>query len=76
MSLIITKEKCVGCTLCVKVCPFGALYMENKKAVVRPEQCTLCGACVETCKFDAIEIKREKTADADTQARGDRKSVV
>jgi electron transfer flavoprotein alpha subunit len=44
--------------------------MENKKAVVRPEQCTLCGACVETCKFDAIEIKREKTADADTQARG------
>jgi len=69
MSLIIAKEKCVGCTLCVKACPFGALYMENKKAVVRPEQCTLCGACVEVCKFDAIEIKREKTADADTQAR-------
>jgi len=70
MSLIITKEKCVGCTLCVKVCPFGALYMENKKAVVRPEQCTLCGACIEACKFDAIEIKRETTAEADTEARG------
>jgi electron transfer flavoprotein alpha subunit len=70
MPLIITKEKCVGCTLCVKVCPFGALYMENKKAVVRPEQCTLCGACIEACKFDAIEIKRETTAEADTEARG------
>ncbi len=70
MSLNINKEHCVGCTLCVKVCPFGALYMENKKAVVRPEQCTLCGACVEACKFDALSIKRDKMVQTDTQARG------
>ncbi|MDD5018930.1 MAG: electron transfer flavoprotein subunit alpha [Candidatus Omnitrophica bacterium] len=70
MSLIISKEQCVGCTLCVKACPFGALFMDNKKAVVRAEQCTLCGACVEACKFQAITLKREKSAAADTESKG------
>jgi electron transfer flavoprotein alpha subunit len=70
MSLHIHNDKCVGCTLCIKSCPFGALVMENKKAVVKPELCTLCGACVETCKFEAIAIKREKTGTADTSAKG------
>lgn len=70
MSLIIHNEKCVGCTLCVKGCPFGALFMENKKAVVKAELCTLCGACVEICKFKALSIKREKVSPADTSAKG------
>ncbi len=70
MSLIIHNEKCVGCTLCVKGCPFGALFMENKKAVVKAELCTLCGACVEICKFKALSIKREKVSSADTSAKG------
>lgn len=70
MSLHINKEKCVGCTLCVKICPFGALAMHEKKAVVNVDLCTLCGACVEACKFEAIGIKREKAAHTDTEARG------
>ncbi len=60
MSLIIHEDKCVGCTLCVKACPFGALVMVDKKARVKMELCTLCGACIEPCKFDAITIKKEK----------------
>ncbi len=70
MSLNINKEKCVGCTICVKVCPFGALYMQDKKALVKIEQCTLCGACVEACKFNAISIKREKAVEADIESKG------
>lgn len=70
MSLHIYKDRCVGCTLCVKSCPFGALAMENKKATVKAELCTLCGACVETCKFEAIAIKRERTGVADASAKG------
>ncbi|MDR1068939.1 MAG: electron transfer flavoprotein subunit alpha [Clostridiales Family XIII bacterium] len=53
MSVQINKEKCKGCTLCVKACPFDALAMEGKLAVIN-ENCTECGVCVETCKFDAI----------------------
>ncbi|MGE5279967.1 MAG: FAD-binding protein [Deltaproteobacteria bacterium] len=71
MSLTIHTDKCVGCTLCVKACPFGALVMVEKKARVKPELCTLCGACLESCKFDAITLKREKVLPvADTEASG------
>lgn len=52
----IFNEKCAGCTLCVKVCPFGAVDMKGKKAVIDLGKCTLCGACVDECKFDAIVI--------------------
>ena len=50
-------EKCTGCKLCEKVCPYDAIHMIDKKAVV-DEKCTLCGACLEACKFDAIVIER------------------
>ncbi len=59
MSIRVINEKCTGCTLCVKSCPFGAITMVEKKAVIDLDKCTLCSACVETCKFNAIEIKRE-----------------
>jgi electron transfer flavoprotein alpha subunit/NAD-dependent dihydropyrimidine dehydrogenase PreA subunit len=56
-------EKCTGCKLCVKKCPFGAVEVIDKKAVIK-DNCNLCGACVESCKFDAIEItKKQITAD-------------
>ncbi len=58
MSLKIITDKCTGCTICTKVCPFGALSMVEKKAVVDLDKCTLCGACLDACKFDAIELKR------------------
>ena len=54
----VIDEKCTGCTLCVKVCPFGAIVVEDKLAKIDLTKCTVCGACVEACKFDAIEIRK------------------
>ena len=67
MGLIIIEEKCTGCGLCIRACPFDALELVDKKAVVN-EKCTLCGLCVGSCKFEAIvlpEIDRTATVDLD-----------
>ncbi|MBD3306418.1 4Fe-4S dicluster domain-containing protein [candidate division KSB3 bacterium] len=56
-TIKVILDKCVGCNMCVKVCPYDAVHMVDKKAVI-DEKCTICGACVDACKFDAIEIYR------------------
>ena len=62
MGIRIINDKCVGCTLCVKACPFAAIGMKDRKAVIDLDTCTLCGACVPVCKFEAIELKKEAAA--------------
>jgi electron transfer flavoprotein alpha subunit len=59
MSIKVLKEKCIGCSLCVKKCPFGAITMIEKLAVIELTRCTLCGACVDACKFKAIELTKK-----------------
>ena len=59
MAVNVIKEKCKGCSICVKNCPFDAITMEGKLAVIGTA-CTGCGVCVEKCPFMAIE-KTEET---------------
>jgi electron transfer flavoprotein alpha subunit len=57
--MIEVSAKCIGCNKCVVVCPFGAISLVNRKAVINLSSCTLCGACVQVCPVEAISITRE-----------------
>lgn len=67
MAVNIIKETCKGCGVCVKNCPFEAITMEEKLAVIGPS-CTGCGVCVEKCPFKAIVKTRETKEKADLTA--------
>jgi len=59
MAVEVNKDECIGCSACAGACPFGAIVMEDDKAVIT-EACTVCGACVDTCPVGAITNKVEK----------------
>ncbi len=58
MAIKIILEKCTGCSLCVKTCPFSTISMVDKKAVIDLNKCNFCGACVTACKFKAISLEK------------------
>ena len=55
MQYTIDRSKCVGCTLCSRVCPVDAISGERKEPHdINQATCIKCGACMEKCKFGAI----------------------
>lgn len=71
MAIKVIKDKCKGCSICVKNCPFSAITLQDKVAVIG-SACTGCGVCVEKCPFKAIEkVEEEKKGAVDvTQYHG------
>ncbi|HEY9755685.1 MAG TPA: cytochrome b N-terminal domain-containing protein [Oculatellaceae cyanobacterium] len=60
----VVLNKCTGCSLCAKDCPFQAIEMVPAPAgsrfkllaTVAPYRCSSCGVCVGACAFDAIDL--------------------
>ena len=54
----IDSGKCVGCTVCAKKCPAGAIAGDLKKPhVIDASKCVRCGECVKACRFGAVSVK-------------------
>lgn len=47
---------CVGCGICMKICPRGCFHLENQQTVWNSEKCVCCMACVHACPQYAIKL--------------------
>ena len=60
-AIVINKDFCKGCGICVAFCPAHVLELgEDEKAYVkRLDDCTACGLCEMRCPDIAIEVQTE-----------------
>lgn len=63
-ELLYKEEGCIGCGACSKVCPNGAVSIQNGKAHTDRNMCTACGECTDVCSLNLREIAgKEYTAE-------------
>ena len=60
-KLVYDPDKCVGCRLCVMVCPAGVIeYVpEVRKVTFWLGRCVFCQQCVDVCPVKALEMSDE-----------------
>lgn len=51
-------DECIGCGICVKVCPAGCIHLENQRAVRIAIGCQSCYACIHACPKSAIQLNK------------------
>lgn len=57
VTLKLDVEKCIGCGMCVKVCPHAVFAMRGQKlTIVDRDACMECGACMRNCPVEAIRV--------------------
>lgn len=64
ITALVDEDKCAGCQLCARICPFQAIEMQtgNGRTVARVTiaQCKGCGLCSAACPSSAIDINHFK----------------
>lgn len=56
-SLSINNENCIGCGMCIEVCPHNVFRIEDKKVkIINKDSCMECGACKRNCPVSAIDV--------------------
>ncbi len=57
-TLSLDGALCIGCGVCVDVCPHAVFVLESGKAeIASRETCMECGACARNCPVSALAVK-------------------
>lgn len=55
-TLELDTERCMGCGMCVDVCPHAVWVVEGRAGIVDRDACMECGACARNCPAGAISV--------------------
>jgi NAD-dependent dihydropyrimidine dehydrogenase PreA subunit len=57
VTLKLDEEKCVGCGMCLAVCPHEVLSPNNGRVRIgNRDACMECGACAQNCPTQAVRV--------------------
>jgi heterodisulfide reductase subunit A len=60
LTAVVDREVCIGCRICERVCPFKAISIVERKALLNEALCTGCGVCAAACPTSAMQIRHFK----------------
>ena len=52
-------EGCIKCGTCLKVCPTGAIKIEENEFKIDMKRCVFCGNCAFYCAKEAIKMSED-----------------
>ena len=60
-KIVYQKEVCIGCRLCLKVCPSEAIVFKEAEQKIRVylARCTFCAQCVDVCPVGCLHMSEE-----------------
>ena len=58
VTLVLDDSKCIGCKMCLEVCPHRVFKIESGRAHIQNRDgCMECGACARNCPASAISVR-------------------